>query len=215
MHTAPDAIFANATLEELHVRHIDLRGFRRSDGLYQVEGRLVDRKPRDFEPVSGGRFVAAGDAVHDMGVRLVYDDQMLVHAVQTFTQAAPYEPCSEGGRALQQLVGLRMARGWNQEVRNRLGGAASCTHLRELLGPMATVAMQSLSEVRRARPDQLDARGRPLKIDSCYAYGAGRSLVQRLWPQHYRPAAGEDGADAVSRRDVGPPGPDGVAQTLR
>jgi len=36
--------------EELHFRRIDMRGYRRSDGLYEVEGRVTDVKPRDFAP---------------------------------------------------------------------------------------------------------------------------------------------------------------------
>lgn len=178
---------AAVTREELHFRRLDMRGFRRSDGLYEVEGRLTDRKPSDFVPVSGGSHVAAGEPVHDMGLRLVYDDRMVVHAVATFTDASPYAQCPEGGRALQQLVGLSITKGWGNEVRSRLGGSVSCTHLREMLIPLATVAIQALSELRRSQLDKLDATGRPVKIDSCYAYGAEGELVQRLWPRFHHP----------------------------
>jgi len=174
-------------LEELHFRRIDMRGFRRGDGLYQLEGRVTDRKPHDFVAVSGDQRVPAGEPVHDMGVRLVFDDDLVVRAVETFTEAAPYGPCPEGGRALQALKGLRMASGWSKEVRRRLGGERSCTHLMELLIPLATVAVQSLSQVSRTRPERLDATGRPAKIDSCYAYGAEREVVLRNWPEYHRP----------------------------
>jgi hypothetical protein len=178
--------------EELHFRRIDMRGYRRSDGLYEVEGRVVDRKPHDFTPASGGRSVAAHQPIHDMGVRLVYDDRMVVHDVQTFTSAAPYEICPEGGRALQSLKGLRMVSGWSREVRSRLGGERSCTHLMELLIPLATTAFQSLSTVHAGKPDVLDANGRPVKINSCYAYGAERELVMKRWPEFYRPPQSKD-----------------------
>jgi hypothetical protein len=171
--------------EELHFRRIDMRGFRRSDGLYEVEGRVIDRKPQLFEAGSGGRRVPAGEPIHDLGVRLVFDKDMLVHDVETFTAAAPYAPCPEGGRALQSLKGVRMASGWSREVRNRLSGARSCTHLMELLIPLATTAIQSLSSVRSDRPDPVDANGRPLKIDSCYAYAAEREVVLQRWPQFH------------------------------
>jgi hypothetical protein len=173
--------------EELHFRRIDMRGYRRSDGLLEVEGRVTDRKANEFTPRSGGKPVPAGTAVHDMGVRIVYDEQLRVHDVQTFTEAAPYGHCSEGGRALQSLKGLRMTSGWSREVKSRLGGARSCTHLMELLIPMATTAFQSLSALGLTRVDRLDATGRPVKIDSCYAYGAQQELVRRKWPEFYRP----------------------------
>jgi hypothetical protein len=126
--------------------------------------------------------------MHDMGVRLVFDENMVVHDVQTFTDAAPYEACPAGGLALQELKGLRMTSGWSREVRSRLAGARSCTHLVELLVPLATVAFQSLSALRRGHPDQLDATGQPTKIDSCYAYAAEGELVRRRWPTFHRPA---------------------------
>jgi hypothetical protein len=58
----------------------------------------------------------------------------------------------------------------------------------ELLIPLGTVAFQSLSYLHRTRPERLDANGRPVKIDSCYAYGAERELVRLRWPQFHRPA---------------------------
>jgi len=175
------------TRQELHFRRINMRGYRRSDGLYEVEGRVIDRKTTDFSPLVGDHTVPAGEPVHNMGVRIVFDERMVVHEITTFTDAAPYSICPLGGQALQQLKGLRMTKGWGQEVRNRLSGARSCTHLMELLVPLATTAFQSLSAQRMNLPDRLDAQGRPVKIDSCYAYGAERELVQRRWPEFHRP----------------------------
>jgi hypothetical protein len=171
--------------EELHFRRIDMRAWRRSDTLFELEGRVTDRKPYDFAPWHGDKLFPAGEPVHDMGVRLVYDRDLAIHAVSTFTEAAPYDACPEGGAALQSLVGLRMASGWSREVRSRLAGAVACTHLMELLIPMATTAFQSLSQVNRDRVNRVDANGRPVKIDSCYAYGAERELVRVLWPQFH------------------------------
>ena len=55
----------------------------------------------------------------------------------------------------------------------------------ELLGPMATAAYQALWPVVRDRPEVLDANGRPVKIDSCYAYASNREVTLQLWPQFY------------------------------
>jgi hypothetical protein len=183
----PSPPAADVTKDELHFRRIDMRGFRRSDGLYEIEGRVTDRKPYDFAPAGGGQLVPANRAIHDMGVRLVFDNDMVVHDVHTFMDAMPYLECRGGGEALQSLKGLRIAGGWSKEVRNRLSGARSCTHLMELLIPMATAAVQSLSVTRKGHPERLDATGRPVKIDSCYAYGAQRGQVLRRWPEFHRP----------------------------
>lgn len=189
----PPSADSAVSREELHFRRIDMRGFRRSDGLYEVEGRVTDRKPEDYTHPSDGKTVPANTPIHDMGVRLVFDEDMQVHDVTTFTNSAPYAACPEGGRALQSLKGLRMSTGWSREVRSRLGRERSCTHLMELLSPLATVAFQSLGALRASQPEQVDAAGRPLKIDSCYAYAAHGELVLHRWPNFHRPS--KDGQD--------------------
>lgn len=171
------------TRTELHFRNIDIRGFRRNDGLFEVEGQVTDIRPIDVD-ITFGRKIPAGSPFHNMGIRLVYDIDLLVHDVTTFTDAAPYEVCPLGGEALKAIIGLRMTAGWNKEVRNRIAKSHSCTHLVELLGPMATVAFQSLSGVKPAQ-DSLDKNGIPLKIGSCYAYSVDGDLVKQRWPEFY------------------------------
>jgi hypothetical protein len=178
---------ADVTREELHFRRIDMRGFRRSDGLYEVEGRVIDRKPHDFSPGGIGTVVPANQPVHDMGVRLIFDDQMIVRDVETFMDATPFAICRGGGEALRSLKGLQIGSGWNREVRSRIAAAESCTHLIELLIPLATTALQSLSTMRKGHPDRLDNTGRPTKIGSCFAYGAHQDTVLRRWPEFHQP----------------------------
>jgi hypothetical protein len=176
------------TREELHLRRIELRGFRRSDGLFEVEARLTDRKPHDFQPPSGTRVVPAGEPIHDHGLRVVFDADNVIREIDTAIRAYPYRECPQGGASLQALVGVRIGAGWSGEVRKRLPSADTCTHLKEMLIPLASAAMQSMHAVRLHQVDAVDASGRPLKIDSCYAYGAARELVLQRWPAFHRPA---------------------------
>ncbi len=171
--------------EELHFRRIDMRGWRRKDGLYEIEGRVTDRKPHACTSTKNTKTVPANEPIHEMGVRLVFDTNMMVHDVFVVVASAPYQDCLAGGQALQKLKGLRMASGWSKEVKRLLGGAQSCTHVMELLIPMATAAFQSLTMVRQQLPDTFDANGKPNKVDSCYAYGADRGVVMRRWPNFY------------------------------
>jgi len=192
---ADPKVTSSLSRAELHFRRIDMRGFQRSDGLFEVEGRVTDSKTQEFVHPKPGRTVPAGEHIHDMGVRLVFDENMVVHDVQTFTDRAPYAACSEGGRALQSIRGLRMAGGWSREVRSRLRGARSCTHLMEILIPMATVAYQSLGFLRVTQPEKLDEKGRPLQIDSCYAYAGDGAVVLHRWPRFYRPLGLDEGEE--------------------
>lgn len=178
----------NVLREEIHCRQLDFRGYRRADGLFEVSAQLTDRKPHDFTPPGGSRTVPAHAPIHDLGVRLVFDEDMVVRKVSTFINAHPYAQCPGGGDTLQSLVGLRIGPGWNSEVRKRLPSCDTCTHLREILAPLATAAWQTMTVQRRHLLDARDSNGKPVKIDSCYAYGASRELVQHLWPDFHRPA---------------------------
>jgi hypothetical protein len=180
---------------EIHRRSIDCRGYRRDDGLWDVEAHLVDSKTRTFT-APNGRTVPAGEPVHGMWVRLTVDEHLVVRDLVAVTEHAPYPACPGAAPAMASLVGLRIASGWNAEVRRRLGGRAGCTHLVELLGPLATTAYQALAEIRLARPEALDAEGRPRRIDSCHAYAADGALVRERWPEfHEDPGAGKAPAE--------------------
>src|SRR6266478_3757787 len=50
---------------ELHHRQLDLRFFQRSDGLFEVEGRLLDRKTHPFRRLLHDRDTPAGAPLHD------------------------------------------------------------------------------------------------------------------------------------------------------
>lgn len=175
--------------EQLHARRIELRGYRRVDGLYDIEAHMVDTKSDDLTLV-GGRVVPSGEPVHDMSIRLVVDEDLNVMDVFACTDAAPQGICPQATRTLESLKGHCIGPGWSKIVRERLAGRKGCTHLTELLKPLATVAFQTLTKVWAKRPTAVDANGKPRKIDSCYAYASDREMVLRRWPAYYQ---GEEG----------------------
>jgi Protein of unknown function (DUF2889) len=167
---------------ELHHRQIDIRFFRRSDGLYEVEGRLLDRKSQPFRRPLQDADTPAGTALHDISVCLVVDENSLVHDASARYAAAPFALCREAAQTLQPLKGLRIGAGWNKRVRELLGGAASCTHIVELLGPMASTVHQGFAPQRVARMRESGNDEHKSKVDSCYSYGRDREVVARIWP---------------------------------
>ncbi len=64
----------------LHNRSIDLACYEREDGLMDVEGHLTDHKPFDLV-LSKGRTKVAGEAIHDMRLRLTFNEEMEIVAV--------------------------------------------------------------------------------------------------------------------------------------
>lgn len=173
-----------AGLREMHHRSVDLRFYSRADGLYEVHGHLIDRKSQPFRRLLAQRDTPPGEPVHDIHVWAVIDADMRVHDVQARMDTTPFGACRGAQDSLAPLKGLVMGKGWNREVRRLLGGAASCTHIVELLGPMATTAYQGLSPLRLARINEPDALPlRRAKVDSCHAYAAGGEVVAALWPE--------------------------------
>lgn len=173
----------SAPRDALHTRKIALNGYRRADGLFDVEAHMTDTK-REALNVEDGRTIAAGDRIHDMWVRLVVDEDLIVVDVVATTDASPFDVCSQAAPSLDTLKGVRIGPGWSAVIRERLSGARGCTHLTELLKPLATVAFQTLFEVRRRKPAALDRMGKPTKIDSCHAYAATGDLVRSRWPKY-------------------------------
>jgi hypothetical protein len=121
-----------------------------------------------------------------MWIRLVVDEDLVVKDVLAVTDASPYPICREAVAPLQTIIGEQIKPGWTNMVKERLGGAIGCTHLMELLMPLATAAFQTLSVVRLRRLEAVKTTTeRPAKIDSCYAFASHREVVHRRWPTFY------------------------------
>jgi hypothetical protein len=173
--------------QEIHHRIIDMTAYVREDGLYDIEANLVDTKPFDFKRATRPDSIPAGHPLHDLWVRMTVDDELVVRNIEASSDVTPHPVCKEAESTLKTLVGERIARGWAVRVKERLRGTASCTHLMEMLIPMATTALQGINGLKKGHGVAENAQGVPLKIDTCYAYAANRAIVEMLWPAHYRP----------------------------
>jgi hypothetical protein len=177
----------------LHTRHIDCQGYLRGDGCFDIEARMRD--------ISGGpsempfRNLAPGDALHDMRLVMTIDAQLRILRMEARTDSGPTPWCREINAAYAALEGLSIGAGFHQQARARVKGPLGCTHLTELLGPLATTAMQTVMAAQRARHpwSKLVAEdtplARPMVYDSCHAYRADGEGVKVIWPLHRRKAA--------------------------
>jgi hypothetical protein len=194
----------------MHTRTIECRGFRRADGLWDIEGHLTDLKAYPFENQDRGT-IEPGEPLHDMWIRVTVDDGMTIRAVEAVTDAAPYHVCPAITPNFQRLVGERIKPGFTGRVKQLLGGVEGCTHLVDLLGPVATTAFQTIFPVlARERAGQVEggsegsaggkagAAKRPVLLNTCHAFAADGPLVRERWPEHYtgdRPARTRTGTD--------------------
>ena len=172
-----------------HTRRIVLHGYQREDGLFDVEAQLTDTKTYAFATEDRG-VIEPGEALHGMSMRLTLDDTMLITHVEAQTDYSPYGICPQATPSFARLVGLRIGRGFLRAAAERVGGTQGCTHLRELLQQMATVAFQTLYPVlaKRAQsgPGQAGAGEAPSLVNTCYAYRDDGPVVRRRWPDRYK-----------------------------
>ena len=179
--------------EARHHRRVACDGYRRADGLWDIEATLFDSKPYDFPNRDRGGRIAAGEPLHSMALRLTVDDRLTVHAVEAVTDAGPFALCPRITDNFRRLEGERIGPGWRRRVRALLGGTEGCTHLVELLGPVATTAFQTVygsgyGSAAQGEAAGGDGSGGAMRylIGSCHALAADSEVVRDFWPQHYR-----------------------------
>ena len=170
-----------APREPVHTREINLKGFRREDGLMDVEGVITDVKTYDFPNRTKGT-IKAGKPYHHMHVRITFDDSLEIVAAEAATLEGPYEICPAATKVFDRLVGLSIGPGWRAKVRQAIGGIEGCTHITELMGPVATVAFQTLygekARQRREGGDVAEGREADLAVaNTCIGHAEDPEAV--------------------------------------
>jgi hypothetical protein len=116
---------------------------------------------------------------------LTIDSTATIVAVAAATDAGPYDnACGAITPDYQKLVGVRVARGYRDAIRQLLGRTAGCTHMNELAGAMGSAAMQAMWSDLMPDPDQ-----KPMNIDGCHALKSSGPQVAKFFPRWHRPTA--------------------------
>ena len=171
-----------AERELLHARDIQVRGYRRADGLFDIEAEITDTKAYGFTLGELG-YLAPGDKLHNMKLRMTVDATLTIVACEAVTERGPFLACPGGATTFGRLAGLSIRAGFLREANARIGGVEGCTHIRELLQQMATVAVQTTFILPARQRD--DEAGANRLINSCHSYAADGAVVKRRWPQRY------------------------------
>jgi hypothetical protein len=202
--------------QHLHTRRVTCQGFFREDGLWDIEGHITDEKHYEHANEWRGP-LRPGDFVHDMSIRLTIDHKFTIVDVETVTDKSPYRMCGDITPNFKKLIGLRIGGGFHKAVRDRLGGVHGCTHIVELLGPVATTAFQTVSS-RKAHDLNLDHRKkqgyvppprdpdkpqrRPYMLDTCHTWASDSEITKRWVPQFYTGPDAEAVRDAAKGKDI-------------
>lgn len=170
----------------MHARTVQCDGYRRDDGLWDIDASIVDRKPfRYTEPYRGVR--EPGSDVHHMAIRLTIGDDLVVRAIEVDMPSTPYAACVGAAPRFQGLVGKRIDKGWRRTVRDVVGAEQGCTHARELLFPMATTAFQTVfgwseDDAHPGARASAEERNRPSFVGGCIAWALDGPVVARFYP---------------------------------
>jgi hypothetical protein len=184
---------APAARELNHTRRIEIACYMRADGLWDIEGRMVDVRPTAYYDLEQPR--APNEPIHDMWLRLTIDGDFNVLKSEAAMPAGAYDHCPLVLPNYSRLEGLRIGPGWNKAARERLGGVQGCTHLVEMLAQMASAAMQAVwNQLSEDDPERGDALG-IATINTCYAYRSDGRLVARKWPDRYTGRGADNAAE--------------------
>lgn len=176
-------------MELVHTRQITCRGYRRKDGLWQIEASVSDEKGQAV-PFNSRPTIAAGERIHHLSLRVVIDDDYCIRDASAQTLTAPWSPCGGVDAQYSQLVGLRIGPGFARAVREALGGPLGCTHLNDLLVQVGNTYMQASFPDRLARQQRLSAdprqwpdQGTLAFIGQCHAWRRDGQVVAAEYPQ--------------------------------
>jgi hypothetical protein len=170
-----------------HLRTIEVHGYFRDDGLFEIEGHLFDRWAHALDYPGGHR--EAGEPIHSMRVRLTFDATRRIVGAEACSDAVPLPGlCDTIGPSYAQLVGVRIGPGFRKRVRDLFSGMKGCTHITELIGTMGTSAYQTLAGEVDGDPDV-----KPFQLDGCHALDTSGQAVATFYPKWYRKRPGAEG----------------------
>ncbi|MCG8415262.1 MAG: DUF2889 domain-containing protein [Pseudomonadales bacterium] len=166
----------------VHTRAIDYRGYEREDGLWDIEAHMTDTKTYEFTNKWRGT-VPVGVPLHEMLLRVTIDDNFEIRDIEAVTDNSPFEMCPSITPSYKSLIGIKMGPGWRKAIRMKVGGVQGCTHLTELLFPMATVAMQTIWPIKSQRrkenfEEAPKSKKRPVVLDTCHAWSTDSPVVR-------------------------------------
>ncbi|MBK8454722.1 MAG: DUF2889 domain-containing protein [Thiofilum sp.] len=184
----------SALRRAVHTRVVTCQGYQREDGLWDIEGSMTDTKPFPLPNRDRNGYINAGEALHGMSIRLTIDLDMKVHSAEAVIDHSPFAGCPRIAERFQRLVGLSIVNGWTKQVKEIFAGVDGCTHLTELLGPIATTAFQVLITYKTGDGMKFyeQAKEPPPHLNTCHMLAESSEVVAQRWPQFYRPKVGSE-----------------------
>lgn len=159
----------------LHPRALTYCGFSTGDGLWDVEGHLVDAKDYSLERREGG-LQQAGDPIHDMQLRVTVEASLKILDTKTQLFSTPLREYTSAADPMHPLIVPILVRGWSQAGNAAIGGLQDCTHRREFLFSMFAAATQKIPSHMGQQRRQ---KGKAPPPDSAASHYFGQCMTRR------------------------------------
>ena len=174
--------------EKIHTRKIVADGYRRSDGMWDIEATIQDVKHYDFQNKYHG-LIASGEPFHSMWVCLTIDKCFIIQKIAVKALKGPFEICPNIVINYQRLVGVKIDRTWHREVKKKVGRVEGCTHINELILYLGTVAYQTIMpDLVRSKDDKVQdtqSKRPSALINTCHAWAENSSVTKEFLPDDY------------------------------
>ena len=170
--------------EKIHQRDVICVGYRREDGLWDLDGHLTDVKTYPFKNRLRGE-IAVGEPIHEMWMRITIDDQFVIRDIIVRSDKFPLADCPDIVENYQALIGLRMGPGFNQQAKKHVGRIKGCSHLSKLIRNLCVVALQTVGPlVYKDFGEQSETI--PPHLDRCHALRIDGDEVREHYPRWYK-----------------------------
>ena len=154
----------------VHARKIEIHAYDLGEDRVLVEGKLTDTRPL---PSSAGDPGKEPARIHDLIARIwVQGPDLTISAAEAQMGQIPREMCPEALPGVQRLVGLKIASGFTQKVKDLIGDVKGCSHLTNLFLTLGPVAVQGYWAAygRRAGARSLENPAFSRVLDSCHVW---------------------------------------------
>ena len=166
--------------DKIHNRTITVNTYKADDACIIVEGQLKDDKLIETNHYNGS--IRPAKIIHNLIIRLLIDSRLTIKDVEVEMPETPHEECPDTKTSLQQIVGMRISRGFSVKVKDLFTQGTGCSHLIELILAMAPTAVQGFWTAISSKPlpDNLRETMKLMLIDTCWVWRSDGPAIKNL-----------------------------------
>lgn len=171
----------------IHTRRYEVNTYRLDNTRFVLRGVMVDEKPPGLYVSSDPDVLWVHHMVVDLEIEM---PTFRINKVDVQMKEHPHARCTGIVPKYQELVGLSIARGFNNKVKELFGGPRGCTHIGALLAAMAPVAIQSSWSMRASSGEKRVPReemspeerekGYALNLNTCHMWDENGDMVSEI-----------------------------------